>query len=85
MPHAENSCEVTIDPALGELGGAALHWLKLRLIVPANLQLPLQRTMYDRNVTITTLHTSPIHGTAFLNPTEIYYIPGRQITCVITT
>ena len=37
--------------------------------------------MHDRNVTITTLHTSPIHGTAFLNPAEDLQ-PGRQLTCV---
>ena len=39
---------VIIDPILGELEGATLHWLMLRLIVPANAQHPQQRTMYDR-------------------------------------
>ena len=31
----------------------------LRLIVPANAQHPQQRTMYDREEIIKTLHTSP--------------------------
>ena len=51
MPHAEKFLRGDHWPFLVELEGAALHWLKLRLIVPANSQLPLQRTMYDRKVT----------------------------------
>ena len=53
---------VIIDPILGELEGATLHWLMLRLIVPANAQHPQQRTMYDREEINKTLHTSPIHA-----------------------
>ena len=35
MSHAEeNSCDVIIDPALGELGGAALHWLSVQAACP---------------------------------------------------
>ena len=48
----------------------------LRLIVPANAQHPQQRTMYDREEINKTLHTSPIHGTTFLNPAEDLQ-PGR--------
>ena len=51
-----------------------------KLLVLANAQLGHQRTKHDRNVTITTLHTSPIRGTAFLNPAEDLQ-PGRQLTC----
>ena len=50
---------VIIGPILGELEGATLHWLMLRLIVPANAQHPQQRTMYDREEINKTLHTSP--------------------------
>ena len=71
---------VIIDPILGELEGATLHWLMLRLIVPANAQHPQQRTMHDREEINKTLHTSPIHGTAFLNPAEDLQ-PGKQLTC----
>ena len=52
-----------------------------KLLVLANAQLGHQRTKHDRIVTITTLHTSPIRGTAFLNPAEDLQ-PGRQLTCV---
>ena len=48
---------VIIDPVLGELEGATLHWLMLRLIVPANAQHPQQRTMYDREEINKTLRT----------------------------
>ena len=52
-----------------------------KLLVLDNAQPGHQRTKHDRIVTITTLHTSPIRGTAFLNPVEDLQ-PGRQITCV---
>ena len=76
MSHVESSYKVIIDPILVELEGATLHWLMLRLIVPANAQHPQQRTMYDREEIIKTLHTSPIHRTTFLNPAEDLQ-PGR--------
>ena len=74
MSHAENSYEVIIDPILGERtyvltkGLHCIGWVCV-LIVPENAQPGHQRIVHDRS-NQTTLHTSPIHGTTFLNPAE---------------